>query len=81
MDPGWRRRVRHYWRLATTADRSAATIVGSRLGESFTATFECGSVLPIASKPYQQRLDKLTRMKIEHLDLSRALSDGASKAA
>ena len=33
-----------------TADRRDATIAGNRLGWSFTATFECGSVLPVASK-------------------------------
>jgi hypothetical protein len=32
-------------------------------------------------KAYQQRLDKLTRVKIERLDLSHAFTDGASKAA
>jgi hypothetical protein len=32
-------------------------------------------------KAYQQRLDKLTRVKIERIDLSPALSDEASKAA
>ena len=32
-------------------------------------------------KAYQQRLDKLTRTKIERLDLSRAFSDGESEAA
>ena len=32
-------------------------------------------------KAYQERLDKLTRIKIEHLDLSRAASHVASPAA
>ena len=32
-------------------------------------------------KAYQQRLDKLTRVKIERLDLSHAFSDGTSEAA
>jgi hypothetical protein len=32
-------------------------------------------------KAYQQRLDKLTRVKIERLDLSRAFSGRASEAA
>jgi hypothetical protein len=48
--------------------------------ELFAVTFECGSVHPIA-KAYQQRLDKLIRVKIERLNPSPALSDGASKAA
>ena len=34
-------------RRPTAAD---AIIAGSRLGLSFTATFECGSVHPVASK-------------------------------
>jgi hypothetical protein len=36
---------------------------------------------PSCLKAYQQRLDKLTRVKIERLDLSRALSEGTSEAA
>jgi hypothetical protein len=32
-------------------------------------------------KAYQQRLDKLTRVKIERLDLSHAFSDETSEAA
>ena len=32
-------------------------------------------------KAYQQRLDKLTRVKIERLDLSHAFSDATSEAA
>jgi hypothetical protein len=34
----------------TSAEPSVATIVGSRLGETFAGIFECGSVHPIASK-------------------------------
>ena len=36
---------------------------------------------PDCLKAYQQRLDKLTRVKMKRLNLSPALSDGASKAA
>jgi precorrin-3B methylase len=34
----------------TSAEQSVATIVGSRLGETFAGIFECDSVHPIASK-------------------------------
>ena len=36
---------------------------------------------PDCLKAYQQRLDTLTRTKIERLNLSRAFSDGKSEAA
>ena len=36
---------------------------------------------PDCLKAYQQRLDKLTRVKIERLDPLRAFSDGTSEAA
>jgi hypothetical protein len=65
----------------TSAEPSVATIVGSRFGRDVRRYFRMRFCSPDCLKAYQQRLDKLTRVKIERINLSPALSDEASKAA
>jgi hypothetical protein len=67
--------------LGDSANRSDAIIVGSHLEWSSTTTSECASVLLIASELISNVLDKLTRVKIERLDLAYSSTQATSQAA